>query len=301
MAIPFDWNDLRFFLAVARIGRLTTAARRLGVDHATVARRIESLEQALGADLFARSPRGYALTPAGERLMKHAEEMESTAQTLHNELAGARMALGGTVRIGAPDGFGTYFLAPRLGSLAERYPGLDLQLVAMPRLFSLSKREADIAVGLAQPTEGRLAARKLTDYRLALYASRDYLDRHPPIRITDDLRSHPFVGYIPDLIFAEELDYLPQIGSGLNLHVTSSSIIAQMRATVASAGLAILPCFMAAEEPRLVRVLPHVISINRTFWLIVHADLREVARVRAVIEFITGAVEQQRALFLPPF
>ena len=144
----FDWDDLRFFLAVARSGRLTAAARRLGADHATVSRRITSLEESLKAKLFERRPQGYTLTAHGERLLAKAESMETEALAIQSDIGGADMALSGTVRIGAPDGFGTYFLAPRLASLSKAYPGLELQLIAMPRLLSLSKREADVAITL---------------------------------------------------------------------------------------------------------------------------------------------------------
>lgn len=197
----FDWDDLRFFLAVARSGRLTAAARRLGADHATVSRRITSLEESLKAKLFERRPQGYALTGHGEQLLAKAESMETEALAIQSEIGGADMALSGTVRIGAPDGFGSTFLAPRFASLGKAYPGLELQLIAMPRLLSLSKREADVAITLAPPKEGKVVARKLCDYRLGLYASQDYLDAMPKVTAAEDLFAHRIVGYIDDLIF----------------------------------------------------------------------------------------------------
>lgn len=292
-----DWDDLRYFLAVARTGRLTAAARRLGADHATVSRRVAALEGALQARLFERSPRGYALTEAGERLVARAEEMESAAQRMQNEIAGEKLSLGGAVRIGAPDGFGSFFLAPRLPALGARHPDLELQLVATPRIFSLSKREADIAVGLARPTEGRLAARKLIDYRLHLYAAERYLAEAGPIRSPDDLKRCRIIGYIPDLIYAEELDYLPGVGADLKPAFESSNLVAQYRAAQAGAGLCILPDFMAREDPSLKPVLPEEIGLTRTFWLILHADLRDVLRIRTVADFIVEAVEKERGVF----
>lgn len=302
MLIPMslDWNDLRYFLAVARTGRLTDASRRLGTDHATVSRRIKALERALGTLLFGRSPRGYVLTDAGERLLAYAEGMESSAARIQTEIAGENMTLAGVVRIGAPDGFGTHFLAPRISALCTRHPLLDLQIVAMPRIFSLSKREADIAIGLARPTEGRLVSRKLTDYHLHLYASRNYLRDHRPIQFAEDINEHPVIGYIPDLIFAPELDYLPQISSQLKPRLTSSNLVAQLRATLAGGGLCVLPDFMVADYPDLVAILPGQIELKRTFWLILHADLRDTARVRAVADFIADRVDQERELFKSP-
>ena len=294
----FDWDDLRFFLAVARSGRLTAAAKRLGADHATVSRRLASLETALKAKLFERRPQGYGLTAHGERLLARAESMETDALAIQSDIGGADMALSGVVRIGAPDGFGTAFLAPRLATLAETYPGLELQLVAMPRLLSLSKREADLAITLAPPKEGKVVARRLCDYRLGLYASQGYLDARPPIRAAADLFDHRIVGYIDDLIFTPELDYLDEVAKGLRPHVQSSSVVAQMNAVVVGAGVGVIHHFMARGEPRLVPVLPEAVSIARSFWLLVHADLKDVARIRAIADFLVRETRAERALLM---
>lgn len=294
----FDWDDLRFFLAVARAGRLTVAARRLGADHATVSRRITSLETALKATLFERRPQGYTLTGHGERLVVAAEAIESAALAASSEIGGADLALSGTVRVGSPDGFGTTFLAPRAVRLADKYPDLEIQLIAMPRLLSLSKREADIAISLSPPKEGKIVARKLTDYRLGLYAARGYLAGAPEIRQAEDLFEHPLVGYIDDLIYMPELDYLDEIAKGLRPRLQSSNLVAQMEATVAAAGVCVLPHFMASRRAELVPVLPEV-QLTRTFWLIVHAELKDVARVRATVDFLVREVKSARSLFLP--
>ncbi len=294
----FDWDDLRFFLAVARSGRLTAAARRLGADHATVSRRITSLEEGLKAKLFERRPQGYTLTAHGERLLGKAESMETEALAIQSDIGGADMALSGSVRIGAPDGFGTAFLAPRLAAFAKSYPGLEIQLIAMPRLLSLSKREADVAITLAPPKEGKVVARKLADYRLGLYASPDYLANTPPVTKPDDLFEHRVIGYIDDLIFSPELDYLDEVAKGLRPQVQSSSVIAQMNAVMAGAGIGIIHHFMAEGDPRLVPVLPETVSITRSFWLLVHADLKDVARVRAIVDFVVREAKSSRALLM---
>jgi DNA-binding transcriptional LysR family regulator len=295
----FDWDDLRFFLAVARAGRLTVAARRLGADHATVSRRISALETALKAKLFERRPQGYSLTEHGERLLAKAESMETQALAVSTQIGGADLALSGSVRIGTPDGFGTMFLAPRLADFAGRYPDLEIQLVAMPRLLSLSKREADIAVSLAPPKEGKIVARKLTDYRLGLYATATYLDRHPAVTSPDDLQAHGMIGYIDDLIVMPELDYLDEVSKGVRPRLQSSSLVAQLQAALMGGGICILPHFMAVQQPLLLPVLPNTVSIVRSFWLIVHADLKEVARIRATMDFIVREVRTARAHFLP--
>ena len=293
----FNWNDLRAFLAVARTARLTTAAARLGMDHTTVGRRIAALETGLGARLFDRSPQGYALTPHGERLMPTAERIESLTLTAAADLGEADQAVTGVVRIGAPEGFGSYVLAPLLAPLADAHPGLDIQLVAISGVLSLSKREADIAVTLSAPREGRLVSRKLTDYGLSLYAAPSYLDARPPIRTRADMEGQRFVGYIEDLLYSPELDYMQAPDVDIHVSVQSSNLIAQLQATLAGAGLCVLPDFIATKQPGLVRVLPDAVHLERSLWLVVHADLRNLARIRVVTDMIAASVRADRNLF----
>ena len=292
----FDWNDLKAFLAVARTGRLTAAAARLGADHTTIGRRIGALEADLGLSLFHRSPSGYALTDEGEALVPAAEAMEAAAL----QTAGAAAADGtisGEVRIGAPEGFGSLFLGPRLCALLDRHPELEVQLVAAPSTFSLSKREADLAVTLSAPTEGRLTARKLTDYALGFYAAPEYLAARPEVRTLDDLKGHRLIGYIEDLVYAPELDYLAQIGLSAEPRLKSSNLIAQLQATAAGAGVCVLPRFAASSEPTLRPVLAEQVSLTRELWLIGHADLRDLPRVKAAADFIVEQVRANRGLF----
>jgi DNA-binding transcriptional LysR family regulator len=294
-----DWDDFRFVLAIVRGGSVSSAAKRLGVDHATVIRRVDRLERHLKAKLFDRRKTGYLLTEAGQRVATSAEAMESTIMADLETVGGSRAHLTGTVRIGAPDGFGSHFLAKRLVGLADRYPDLDLQLVATARLFSLSKREADIAISVSLPKEGRIVGRKLLDYRLGLYAAPAYLDRFPKIASRDDLIAHRFVGYIEELLFAPELDYLPLVSPKITPRFRSANLIAQLNATLSGLGIAVLPHFMASEHAGLRAILPGDVSITRTFWLLMHADSKDLARIRAVADYIYETVERERALFDP--
>ncbi len=294
----FNWNDLRAFLAVARTGRLTAAAARLGADHTTVARRIAALEASLGARLFDRSPQGYALTAHGERLMPSAEQVESLTLRAAGQVGAADQTLTGAVRIGAPEGFGSYVLAPLMVRLADRHPQLEIQLLAIPGVVSLSKREADIAVTLSPPREGRLVSRKLTDYGLGLYAAPAYLDGRPPIRTRADMAGHRFIGYIGDLLYAPELDYMQAPDVDIRVALQSSNLIAQLQAALAGAGLCVLPDFIAAREPGLARVLPRDVGLQRSLWLVVHADLKSLARIRAVMSMILEEVRADRTRFL---
>ena len=196
----YDWNDLRYFLELSRQGKLVRAAARLHVDHTTVSRRITALEKQLDVRLFDKSPSGYQLTDAGLRLLPLAEQIESASHRLYQDIAGKDARLGGTVRVAAPEALGTQVLARHVAELRREHPDIGLELIAETRRLSLSKREADIAISLSRPDSGRLVAWKLCDYRLRLYATRDYLEAHAPIESTEDLAAHDFVSYIDDLI-----------------------------------------------------------------------------------------------------
>lgn len=293
----FDWNDLRAFLAVARSGRLTAAAARLGVDHSTLSRRIGALEHALRTRLFDRSPSGYSLTDHGRRLIPIGEEMERLALGAGEAVGGSSTSVAGIVRIGSPEGFGSYFLAPRIARLKAEHPRLTVQLVAAPAVFSLARRDADIVVSVSRPPAGRLNVARLIDYDLGLYAAPAYLSDAPDIASSEDLFRHNFVSYIGELLHFPELDFLQHVAPGGTTSVESSNLVAQLRATLAGAGLCVLPAFLAAKEDGLVRVLPGEVSLTRSLWLTVHQDLAELARVRAALRFIKDEVEAARGLF----
>jgi DNA-binding transcriptional LysR family regulator len=191
------------------------------------------------------------------------------------------------------------FLAPRTANLAQQFPDLELQIVAMPRLLSLSKREADIAISLAPPKEGKIVARRLTDYRLGVFATQEYLDANKPINEPDDLQDHTVIGYIDDLIFTPELDYLDEVSKGLRAKLQSSSLVAQMKAALAGAGVCVLPYFVAAADSRLIQIMPDKATFTRSYWLIVHADLKDIARIRATMDFLVREVKTARQEFLP--
>lgn len=293
----FDWNDVRAFLAVARSGRLTAAAARLGVDHTTLSRRINGLEAAMKARLFDRSPSGYSLTEQGRRLVPIAEEMERLALGAEDAVGGSAATVEGTVRIGSPEGFGSYFLAPRAARLKQRHPDLTVQLVAASAVFSLAKRDADIVVSVSRPPAGRLTVSRLTDYDLALYAAPAYLDGAAPIASVADLDGHRFVRYIGDLLHFPELDFLQHVAPAGATSLESSNLVAQLRATLAGAGLCVLPAFLAGEQQGLVRVLADQVSLTRSLYLIVHQDLADLARVKAVVRFIRDEVQAARSTF----
>ncbi len=283
-----DWDDLRVFLAVARSDSLSGAGRRLKIDPATVGRRIARLEEAIGARLFQKSPQGYALTDEGTRLLPHAERAESAARDAAESLTGpegAGRGLTGQIRLGAPDGCANYLLPQVIARICDANPGLEVQIVALPRLFNLSKREADMAIGVSRPEAGRLTVQKLTDYRLHLAASRAYLAEHP-VSGPEDLKTHRFVGYIPDLIFDKELDYLAEIGAP-PVTFSSNSVSVQLNFLRQGAGLGVVHDFALPAAPELTRVLPDHIRLTRAFWLIRHADDARVPRLTRFAEALT--------------
>lgn len=225
------------------------------------------------------------LTPEGERLLVHAERVENAVMAAADAAGAGRAGLTGTVRIGAPDGFGTGFLAARLLALAARHPGLVLELVPVPRSFSLARREADVAVTMERPREGRLVARKLVDYALGLYAAPAYLDRHGVPATREALREHQLVGYVDDLLYSPSLDFRDEILKGWPPSIAVSTAIGQMIAVAAGAGIGVLHNFLARSRDDLVRILPEI-AIARTYWLVLHEDLRATRRVMVVANFI---------------
>lgn len=299
MKHDFDWNDLRFFLGVARQGTLTGAAKRLATDHATVSRRIAALESMLGVKLFERSPHGYVLTQHGERLMAYAEPMETQALGAVRDLGRAELGVSGSVRLNTLEGFGNFFLMQRIGKFAAQHPQLKIEIITIQQIMSLSKREGDVAISLHPPKDGGFITKKLCDYKLQLYASPRYLQTAPPIQNRQDLKKHIFIGYVSDLIFTRGLDYLDEIFAGVKARIQSSSILAQREITEHGHGICVLPAYMAAGRENLVAVLPQVVSLIRSYWLFAHADVAEIARVRLLTRFIEAEVAAAPEFFMP--
>ncbi len=291
-----DWDDLRVFLALARGESLGRAGRVLRCDPATVGRRIARLEAGLGTRLFLRSAQGYALTEAGLRLMPAAQRAEEAVAVAQEAVAGAHAAGGitGSVRIGAPDGCATYLLPQVLAAICDANPGLEVQLVALPRVFNLSRREADMAIAVSRPGAGRLTVQKITDYRLHLAASRGYLAAHDPIAIPADLKRHRMVGYIPDMIFDRELDYLSEIGADA-VPLASNSVPVQLNWLRQGAGVGVVHAFALPFAPELVRVLPGAVALTRSFWLIRHAADARLPRLDRFARALTTGLRREVA------
>lgn len=291
--MDLNWDDLRIFLHVARGEGLTAAARTLRLDPATVGRRIARLEDTLGTVLFLKSPQGYTLSEAGARYLPHAEAAEQAARAAAAVLAGTPEDLSGPVRIGAPDGCANYLLPAVCARLLEAHPDLEVQIIALPRVINLSKREADLAITVSPPETGRLTVQKLADYRLHLAGHRDLLAQRP-VASAADLAAHRIVGYIPDMVFDRELDYLSELGLD-RAGVASNSVAVQLNLLRAGLGLGVVHDFALPAAPDLARVLPESFALRRSFYMVRHADDQKVVRLRRFTQIFMGFFRDELA------
>lgn len=298
-----DWDDLRIFLAVARAESLSGAGRMLKLDPATVGRRVARLEQAAGVRLFSKSPLGYGLSDEGSRLLRHAEAMEAAQAEAVAALKGAGEGLSGQVRIGAPDGCANYLLPQVLGAICAANPGLEVQIVALPRVFNLTRREADMVISVSRPNAGRILVEKIADYRLHLAGSEAYLAGAPALAGLGDLTAHRMVGYIPDMIFDRELDYMSDLGVEAP-RLASNSVSVQLQLIRQGAGLGVVHDFALPATPGVRRVLTGAFGLTRAFHLLRHADDRRVARLNrfagALVAGLRDEVARLEALAAAP-
>ncbi|MGJ5618880.1 LysR family transcriptional regulator [Sulfitobacter sp. MF3-043] len=266
-----NWDDLRLFLAVAREQSLSGAGKVLRLDPATLGRRVARLEKTLQVGLFVKSPQGYALTEAGVQLMERAEVAERAMRLATSEVAVESDHLTGQIRIGAPDGCANFLLPQVCAQIVANNPDLDIQIVALPRVFNLSRREADMAIGVSAPTAGRLVVQKITDYQLHLAASETYLEARAPVQHLADLKDHRLVGYIPDMIFDRELDYLAELG-GARVPMASNSVSVQVNMIRQGGGIGVVHDFSLGFAPGVRRILTDKFGLKRAFYLIRHED-----------------------------
>lgn len=282
-------DDLRIFLAVAQTGRLVAAAAQLGLDHTTIGRRINALERQTGRRLFDRTSAGWQLTPDGERLLEPAERVDAALLDARDIAAGAEAdVLTGTIRILATDGFGGFILAPALAGLHRQHRQLTVELVTETQHISSTVRDFDVAVTLEQPTSSGVVHRRLTDYVLKLYATPDYLAAHPAVSSTRDLAQHTLIWYVDRLLDLEPLRLLHEVRDTA-ADIQSTNLVAHWQAAAAGAGVALLPHYIGATDPRLQCVLPDF-EVFRTYWVSARRELAASARVRTVIALLDRVV-----------
>lgn len=292
-------DDLRYFLALARHGRMVAVGERLGVEHTTVSRRVAALEKAVGHRLFERTRTGWAMTEAGRRLLPHAERIEAEAVLAFTDADDESRAISGLVRLIATDAAGSVLVTPALASLHTRHPGIDLELVTTSALISHHTGQFDVAVTLHRPELPRLHTRPLGEYALRLYASPGYLRDRAPVRTPDDLAEHEMVWYIESLLDLPELRVLHQVSETATFAFRSSNVFAQLEAVAAGMGIGLLPAFFAEGDSRVVPVLAAELEVTRTFWMIVPSALLNVERVRIVCEHLAAWFEEQADVLRP--
>ena len=290
----FEWDDLRFFLGVCRHKTVSAAGQQLGVDHATVSRRIARLENALNTKLFEHRQTGFLPTGAGTRLQRMAEVVEASINACEAELSDADSALEGVVRIGAPDCFAACFLGARLAAFCKMHPKLHVDLLTVTNPSSVSQREVDIFVGSSLPNEGRIVSRKLTDYHAGLFASQNYLESRPPIRSVSDIFSHGYICCDVDDLYS----YQGEFALVPRAQFRSANVLPLLQAVKQGEALAVLPSYVAGQDEALAPVLPAQISFRRSLYVLLHADNKNLTRVRTVSDFIFSEVQKNRSIFL---
>ncbi|MEN0136866.1 MAG: LysR family transcriptional regulator [Rhodococcus sp. (in: high G+C Gram-positive bacteria)] len=293
----FTADNMRYLLELSRTGRLADAAKRLDVDQTTVSRRITRLEKDTGTRLFDRGASGWQLTEAGRRLVPYAESVESTLlAALDVTSSAAPGALTGTVRILTPDGFGAFVLVPGLATVRTEHPDLFTELVTSTTHDVLTGRDFDIAVTLERPSPRSVVVRKLADYDLRLYASRQYLDRHEPIASIDDLRTHTLIWYVDAFLDVEPLRILDRLLPDFRAQIQTNNIAGHYQAVKHGVAIAPLPSYIGALDEDLVPILRDDFIAHRTYWLVVPRELTRLARVKAITEALYSIVEENPEL-----
>ena len=290
----WQWDDVRFFLAVSREGSLSGAARALGVDHVTVGRRIALLEKQLSAKLLNRTPDGLTTTSAGQVILRECEAMEAAALSLERLVSGQDTRAAGSVRVTANDWLTYSIIVPSIASFRERYPELQIDLLASFRVLDIARREADLAVRVtfARPTDPSLVCRRLGNIGYALYASRQYLANHGTPERGEGLGGHDLISYTGAPGWFGPL-YMGESIEGARISMRATNPFVRLKATADGLGISELACFFGDVYPEVIRVWPNEAPALRPVWLISHEDLRRATRIRVVSAAIADAFQRQ--------
>jgi DNA-binding transcriptional LysR family regulator len=289
-----DWDHLRFVLAIAEAGGLSGAARRLGVDAGTVARRLDAIESALRCRLFHRSRHGLAPTASAAKLLAPAQRIAAEIRGLDLALAAEDRGDSGPVVVTATEAIAAAFLAPLLPRLRARHPGIVVELVTDIRTLDLARREADIALRLTRPTGGDLRARRIGSVGYALYGGHGYLAEVREGGAGARFAGHALIDWPFDYTVIEQVPWLRREAAAARVVLRSGSAVARQAACAAGLGLALLPCLLADGDERIARVKTSTAPPAQELWLVAHRDVARVPRVRAVLEFLALAARGRR-------
>ncbi|WP_159843471.1 LysR family transcriptional regulator [Nocardia sp. CY41] len=290
-------DDLLVLLAVGRSGRFVTAAEELGINHTTISRRIAALEQTLGGRVLTRVAGGWELTDLGREALAAAEAVESAVKSLAADESGNRV-LEGVVRISATDGFSAYIAAPAAAEVRRRHPKISVEIVATTRRASQQRSGLDLEIVVGRPQVHRATATHLADYCLGLYGSREYLREHGAPATIEDLARYPLVYFIDSMLQVDDLDLASSFAPTMRESVSSTNVFVHVEATRASAGLGLLPCFMADRHADLVRVLSDSVTVTLGYWLVARTETLRRPEVAAVVTAIRAMVADQRDTLL---
>jgi len=290
-----DWNDFRYFLAVAQVGTFAGAARELGVEHTTVARRLTALETALGTRLIIRGPDGLTLTTAGRDVVPLAEEIAARVQAIERRASGEDSRVEGTVRVSVSEALSGY-LVRKSAPLRDRHPGLRVEMLVGNHASDLLRGEADLAIRALPLTEPDLVARKLVSAGWSMYASADYVARRGMPADLETLSGHDVIAFDDSMAQTPGGVWLAAHAKACNVAMRGNSVVAVLNAAICSMGVAVIPCFLGEPEPQLRRLTPRVLGA-RDIHLVVHPDMARVARVRAVMDFVVELFERDAALW----
>ncbi|MBD1554470.1 LysR family transcriptional regulator [Pseudomonas typographi] len=292
-----DWSLLQTFYLAAKYGN-THASELLSVNITTVRRRLAELEKELTTRLFIRNGRQTLLTEDGQHIYDVVDKMNTFGRDVSLGSVDRSREVEGIIRVSTMDGFGASYLSPRIGEFLARYPNIQVQLVTSPHIVNLAEREADVSINMMSPSAGRLVVKKISDFTVRLYASRDYLRRQGVPESAADLQRHKFITYVDELVSIPYVRWLPSLIPNPISPLVCTSLAAQHSACAAGIGLAMLPDFMVSEREELVSVMPEKTTIIREWWLVVHQDLQKVTRIRAFIDFVYTIMERDRRLLI---
>jgi DNA-binding transcriptional LysR family regulator len=281
-----DWDDLRFFLAVARCGSLSSAARELGVSQPTVGRRIANFEHKLGATLFSTTPTGQQLSAIGQRLLTHAKGMESNALAVELLASGRDAGLSGLVRITANDWLVERALASLLGPLLLDHPGLEIELLADPHHLNLTRREAEIALRPSRFEHQELVEILVGSISFEWYASDSYLTRHGTPDFSNQCEGHTLIVMSEMLKKIPDLGWLPHFASRARVGARANARLPMAMLAVSGVGLACLPAFLGDSMPSLCRIPTPIPGPKRKLWMAAHRDARSVPRIQTTLAFL---------------
>ena len=281
-----EWNDLRLVLAVARAHGATGAAKALAVHPSTVFRRLGTLEAGLGVRLFERLPEGYVPTAAGDEACRVAERLEADVAALDRRIAGRDTRPSGTVRVTTTDTL-LALLTPALAAFRAAHDEIELHVIVDNRFLDLARHDADVAVRPAAEPPDTLVGRRLARIATTIYGAAEYLAKRPA---TEDLGAHDWIGPDESLTHLSSARWLRQTVPGSNVRIRVNTLLAAVEAAKAGLGLALLPCFLGDAAPQLRRVRPPLPDWDSALWLLTHEDLRHVARVRALLDFLPDAL-----------